>query len=269
MLSTIKKQIPISVKIRTKRFLHQLYYSVFGYQVQCNICLWKDMQFQPDRWHNAVRCPNCGSCVRHRLFWAIINHSERFHIKHLFHQKQVIHFAPERSLKLKVKMVSGVYKTADACAPGYEHKRQNEDYIVDIAHMTTIPNESIDCIIAFDVLEHVPDHLNAMMEMYRVLRKQRYCILAVPQIDKLAITYEDLNITDPLERERIFGQKDHLRLYGEDFSDMLKKAGFIVTPVNEQSLPPELVKRHVLFPPVLSTHPLAPNYRKIYFGQKP
>ena len=35
-------------------------------------------------------------------------------------------------------------------------------------------------------------------------------------------------MTDPAERERVFGQHDHVRLYGPDFEDRLAAAGFKV-----------------------------------------
>jgi hypothetical protein len=41
-------------------------------------------------------------------------------------------------------------------------------------------------------------------------------------------TYEDFSITDPAEREKHFGQRDHVREYGLDYEDRLAKAGFKV-----------------------------------------
>jgi hypothetical protein len=104
--------------------------------------------------------------------------------------------------------------------------------------------------------------------MHRILADGGYCVLTVPQKDNLAITYEDLSITDPKEREKVFGQFDHLRIYGNDFVDMLEQSGFKVTVVNEGDFDMDLARKYVLFPPVLSTHPLATNYRKVFFGRK-
>jgi len=41
-------------------------------------------------------------------------------------------------------------------------------------------------------------------------------------------TLEDFSITDPKERERVFGQNDHVRIYGLDKKDRLEAAGFTV-----------------------------------------
>ncbi|MEE1098038.1 MAG: SAM-dependent methyltransferase, partial [Bacteroidales bacterium] len=57
-------------------------------------------------------------------------------------------------------------------------------------------------------------------------------------------TYEDLSITDPIERERHFGQKDHLREFGRDYAEVLASAGFSVEQIDYAStLSEERVKR--------------------------
>ena len=127
---------------------------------------------------------------------------------------------------------------------------------------------SCDSLIACDVLEHVPDDTQALQEIHRVLAEHGWVILTVPQKDGLETKYENPTITDPEERKRIFGQEDHLRIYGNDFNLFLEKHGFTVTVINEKSFDSEMVQKHVLFPPVLSKHPLATNYRSVYFGQK-
>ena len=55
-------------------------------------------------------------------------------------------------------------------------------------------------------------------------------------------TYEDASITNPAEREKAFGQNDHVRLYGKDYPERLRKAGFQVT---EEWLTTELAKEEV------------------------
>ena len=81
-------------------------------------------------------------------------------------------------------------------------------------------------------------------------------------------TFEDPSVTAPEDRERIFGQHDHLRIYGDNFPELLSEAGFDVIVINEKSFLEDVVQRHVLFPPVLSARPLATNHRKVFFGRK-
>ena len=70
------------------------------------------------------------------------------------------------------------------------------------------------------------------------------------------------------DRDRVYGQTDHVRIYGSDVPQMLESRGFRVVIVDEKSFSQEQVKRNVLFPPVLSDRPLATNYRKVFFAFK-
>ena len=115
---------------------------------------------------------------------------------------------------------------------------------------------------------HIENDIEAIWEIYRILSSGGYAILTVPQKDNLDRTFQDSTIQSPKEREHIFGQSDHLRIYGNDFPAHLESAGFKVTMINESSFSDEMVKKYVPFPPVLFEMPLATNYRKIFFAQK-
>ena len=71
-----------------------------------------------------------------------------------------------------------------------------------------------------------------MRELRRVLKKGGIAILQVPISKNSAETFEDFTITDAEERKVIFGQSDHVRIYGQDYSDRLVKGGFKVERVN-------------------------------------
>jgi ubiquinone/menaquinone biosynthesis C-methylase UbiE len=94
--------------------------------------------------------------------------------------------------------------------------------ITDIHH----PDNSFDVIYCSHVLEHVSDDRKAMGEFCRVLRPSGWAMLNVPI--NAAQTFEDPSITDPAERERVFGQYDHVRNYGPDYKQRLEEAGFSV-----------------------------------------
>ena len=51
-------------------------------------------------------------------------------------------------------------------------------------------------------------------------------IFQIPQDLSRATTFADDSITDPKERAKIFGQYDHRRIYGADYTDRLRAAGF-------------------------------------------
>lgn len=248
------------------RFPSQIYYTISGSKVECNICHYKTNLFESDSWHLYTICQNCSSSVRQRLLIASLTHLKQLNFNKIINSKSILHFAPEKAIGKIMNMKTNKYKTADFFAEGYSY--DHIDYNIDISDMPSIQNESFDCVIACDVLEHVPDHISAMKEVNRVLKPGGYCIFTVPQKDGLKITFEDLTITDKKERERVFGQFDHLRIYGDDFSALLEKTGFDITEVDQSCFVESIVDRHVLFPPILSDNPLATNYRKVFFGKK-
>lgn len=92
------------------------------------------------------------------------------------------------------------------------------------------PDASFDAIVCNHVLEHVADDERALLELYRVLRPGGWALLQVPIDASKAETFEDPTVTDPRERERIFGQHDHVRIYGRDYVERLRAAGFSVRP---------------------------------------
>jgi ubiquinone/menaquinone biosynthesis C-methylase UbiE len=81
-------------------------------------------------------------------------------------------------------------------------------------------------------LEHIPDDTKAMKELYRVLKPGGMAILQIPQDLSRKETFSDDSITDPKERAKIFGQYDHVRIYGRDYFDKLRSIGFKVIEEN-------------------------------------
>jgi SAM-dependent methyltransferase len=91
-----------------------------------------------------------------------------------------------------------------------------------------LPDDQFDCVICYHVLEHIPDDQKAMRELFRVLKPGGWAILQSPIDFNHDKTFEDPSIVSPDERERFFGQNDHVRIYGRDYKDRLEKAGFVV-----------------------------------------
>ncbi len=152
------------------------------------------------------------------------------------------------------------YVTADFLDPAC-------DLRLNMSRMDTLGENSFDTVIACDVLEHVPDDLEAMRELQRILSPDGLAVLTVPQADHLTEKVELPSDASAADRLRLAGQEDHQRIYGEDFA-VLSKFGFHVTSVDESSFHASFVRRHCLRPPVLSTHPLATNRRKVFFAGK-
>jgi hypothetical protein len=248
--------------VRGSRIAWRLLFAArYPLRVECNLCGWKGRQLSSDSWHPFTVCPRCESQVRHRLIWASLTLIEDLGGDRLVAGKRVLHFAPEGRLEKFARGVAASYVSADFL-------RENVDVKLDMCAMTSIPDGTFDLVIACDVLEHVPDDTLALREVRRVLSPGGWVILTVPQKDDLLTKYEDCTITTPAARLAAYGQNDHLRIYGDDFGTFVSGEGFEVKTVDESDFDTELVSRFVLFPPVLSTNPLATNHRKVWFCRK-
>ena len=168
-----------------------------------------------------VLSPSTLSLERHRLIWLYLKNETDFFKKPL----KVLHMAPEQCfLSLFRKMKNLDYTTADLYSP-----------IVDIkADILDLPFEdnSFDLILCNHVLEHILDDQKAMKELFRVMKKGGMGIFQVPQEIERVKTFEDPSITDPEDRAKHFGQYDHVRVYGRDYFERLREAGFQVEEVD-------------------------------------
>ena len=200
-----------------------------GEDVECPLCHSTFKIFAPAGLKNRpnARCHHCGSKERHRLSWLYMN--QRLDVLNSDRPVRFLHFAPEKTFyQVFASLPNLDYVPADLEADRY-HKKGYKDVVkVDI---TNIPfqDNSFDFILCNHVLEHIPDDATAMSELFRVLKSGGGAILQVPLDYSRDSTYEDFSITSPEEREKAFGQKDHVRWYGKDYKDRLEKAGFKVT----------------------------------------
>ena len=171
-----------------------------------------------------VLAPGTLSLERHRLFWLYLKNETTFFSAPL----RVLHFAPEQAFVQKFKKQKNLtYTTTDLNSPIADVK-------ADICDLPFKDN-SFDFIICNHVLEHIPDDTKAMQELYRVLAPAGTAIVQVPYDAKREITFEDNTITDQSERTRIFGQYDHLRVYGMDYFKKLSSVGFNVNALDYTS----------------------------------
>ncbi|WP_179348103.1 class I SAM-dependent methyltransferase [Winogradskyella pacifica] len=170
---------------------------------------------------NNVLSPSTLSLERHRLLWLYLNHKTDFFNA----KKSVLHFAPEQCFLKRFRSLKNLkYTTTDLLSP-----------IADVkADICDLPFEdnSYDVILCNHVLEHIPDDTKAMQELYRVMKPGGYGIFQIPQELDRAVTFEDDSITDRDERAKIFGQYDHVRVYGRDYFDKLRSIGFKVEEVD-------------------------------------
>jgi predicted SAM-dependent methyltransferase len=94
-------------------------------------------------------------------------------------------------------------------------------------------DQTFDVIVCSHVLEHMKDDILMMKELYRVMKDTGWGIFQVPIALSLKRTYEDPYIITPEERNRAYGQEDHVRIYArKDYVGRLKSAGFTFKPIH-------------------------------------
>jgi SAM-dependent methyltransferase len=167
---------------------------------------------QPER-----QCPSCGSLERHRGVWLYFQERTNLFTEPV----HMLHIAPEMFLARRLGARDNIdYLTADL----------DPDRAMVTMDITDIqyPDDTFDVVFASHVLEHIPDDELAMRELRRVLRPGGWAILQVPIYGPK--TREDPSVVDPAERERLFGQDDHVRMYGNDgeYERRLTRSGFDV-----------------------------------------
>ncbi|WP_250433859.1 class I SAM-dependent methyltransferase [Hanstruepera flava] len=168
-----------------------------------------------------VLSPSTLSLERHRLLWLYLKNETNFFTDHL----KVLHFAPEQAFYKRFRKLNNLdYTTTDLNSPLADIK-------ADICNLPFEDN-SYDVILCNHVLEHIPDDTKAMQELYRVMKPNGWGIFQIPQDLNRETTFEDNSITDKNERAKIFGQYDHVRVYGRDYFDKLRAIGFRVEAVD-------------------------------------
>lgn len=189
-----------------------------GSNVTCPVCNKSFRKFLPyGRIHpreNAL-CPNCLSLERHRLIWLYLKEKTVF----FSGRQRVLHIAPEACFIPRFEKLHGDnYVTADIESPLAKVK-------MDI-HNIPFEQNSFDVVLCNHVLEHVKDDIRAINEIHRVLKPGGFAILQVPFFSPVPdTTFEDASVTDKREREKMFGQDDHVRKYGKDYPMRIARGG--------------------------------------------
>ena len=167
--------------------------------------------------------PSTLSLERHRLMWLFLRDNTTFFTA--TKKLKVLHIAPEQCfLDIFRKQQNLNYITSDLESPIADVK-------ADICDLPFKENE-FDVVFCNHVLEHISNDTKAMQELYRVLKPGGFGIFQIPQDLSKAITFADNTITDRKERAKLFGQYDHVRVYGRDYFDKLRSIGFKVDEVD-------------------------------------
>lgn len=162
-----------------------------------------------------ARCAGCGALERHRLVWLFL--AQR---TDLFRRAtRLLHIAPEPFLQERLAGLENVdYISGDLVSPWAMTKMD----VTDIPYA----DASFDAVLCLHVLEHVDDDRAAMRELLRVLKPGGWAIIHCPVQGEE--TFEDETVVSAGARRRLFGQEDHVRVYGRDLKTRLESVGFVV-----------------------------------------
>ncbi|MBT4412763.1 MAG: class I SAM-dependent methyltransferase [Polaribacter sp.] len=167
--------------------------------------------------------PSTLSLERHRLMWLFLKNDTTFFTSKT--KLKVLHIAPEQCfLDIFKKQQNLTYTTSDLESPIADVK-------ADICDLPFKDN-SFDVVFCNHVLEHITDDKKAMQELFRVMKKGGFGIFQIPQDMSREKTFEDNSIIDKKERTEIFGQYDHVRVYGKDYFNKLRSVGFKVEEID-------------------------------------
>lgn len=223
-----------------------------GSAVTCPVCSTSFRRFLPFGRNNPranALCPQCMSLERHRLIWLYLQTETEL----LRLPSNILHIAPEACFIPRLEAIHHEkYITADLESPLAKVK-------MDI-HAIPFEANHFDAVICNHVLEHVNNDLLAMSEMARVLKPGGLAILQVPFFHPIPdVTTEDPSLTDPAERIRLFGQDDHVRRYGKDYTERIRQSGLIpIADPYVNQLTPETQQKYGLVPGEI-----------LYLGKKP
>lgn len=202
----------------------------------CNVCSNRYQKFVPDfpaaenreaiknyqvvaGYGDNIYCPFCMSTARDRLVLAKLSERDliKKNILHLSPEKNIYNFIRNKANVITADLLPGFYRTIDGMV-------QKQD-----ATQFSFADASFDWVIGNHILEHIPDDVKAMKEIFRVLKPGGRAVLQVPYSEILTSTIEDVRLNDPVKQSQLFGQKDHVRIYSlGDYTSRLKNAGFAV-----------------------------------------
>ena len=241
LVGFILRKLPRTLLQRiSKPFFYIISIFYRGNKVSCPICGSQFSTFFPygrETRENAL-CTNCLSLERHRFLYLYMRD-----VKRIFNKKMnILHIAPEACLTKKFKNNPNFqYVTADLYSPLADVK-------MDI-HNIPFGDNHFDLVLCNHVLEHVEDDILALKEIRRVLKKNGFGIVMIPFYNPVPeITLQDKSIVSSKDREKYYGQSDHLRKYGNDFKNRFESSGLHIDVIKPEKFlkSSEIIKNGII-----------------------
>ena len=181
--------------------------------MECNVC--GNAAFVCPKRRGPVRCSRCGSLERTRVMALFI---ERLGL--LGPNTRVLHIAPERGLAKRLLAVAGERCTLADLDP-HRYRKLGEVMRLDLCRdLEGIPDRSFDLIVHSHVLEHVPcNHAYVLFHLHRILSDGGRMVCSIPIMGG-HFDFATSPALDASERQRRFGQHNHVVRYGRADLDM-------------------------------------------------
>ena len=181
----------------------------------CPTCkTWSD--YADTKKYTKILCVNCKSLPRHRFLYFIYK-------KYFLNTQKpikILHTAPERCIYYLIKKNSNIdYTPIDLYPEGYKFCNCIKEDVTNLS----FSDNTFDFVLSNQVMEHILDEKRFLRELLRVIKPDGYLLLNFPVFIDLEKTFQDDSITSPEDREKYYGQYDHVRKYGRDIFLRLQK----------------------------------------------
>ncbi len=245
-ISIVKFLMQVLKKYLTKTYL---FFKFFGFKYKCPFCgghfntfysagfdfeVIKQLKIVSAGKRDNVRCPRCNSSDRERMIYLYLKDNTDYFTK----KCNVLHIAPEKNLQRVFKGIKNIkHISVDLASPLADKK-------MDILNLQFSDNY-FDLVVCSHVLEHIMDDVTAMKELFRVCKTGGMTIILVPIALQLTKTLEDEEVLTETDREKVFGQSDHVRVYAMDIVERLDAAGFVVEALQfSESIGEQKIKKY-------------------------
>ena len=194
-----------------------------GGAMHCPVCDRSFRRFRtagrkPERRANAV-CPFCSARERDRLAYLFLQNARV--------AGPILHIAPEACLTPRLwELADGRYVCADLLRNDVDERFD----LMAIPH----PKAAFQGVYCSHVLQYVQDDLQALAELFRVLKAGGWAIVNVPVKTVRTVDHQDA----PLNPRHAADPRpvEHLRTYGTDFAERMASVGFDMRVIDADDL---------------------------------